>query len=110
MITFECTVQEGDVPEEIRPHLAAELARISTSILGGSPDDVDVEFIEIPRGYGFSGGELASRSAVKGLIPDGCEQETRHRLLREISDRWCEITGCSTDDLVVSAHDRSHQG
>ena len=37
MIDFNCIVQEGFVPEEVRPGLAAELARISTSILGGSP-------------------------------------------------------------------------
>ena len=110
MITFECTVQEGDVPEEIRPHLAAELARISTSILGGSPDDVDVEFNEIPKGYGFRGGEQSAMSSVRGRIPDGCEQEVRVQVLHEISDMWCEITGCSTDDLLVSARDRSHQG
>ena len=110
MISIGCTVQEGYVPEEIRPELAAELARISTSILGGSPADVEVKFIEIPRGYGFQGGELSSRSGVGVLIPDGCDQQTRHRLLREINDRWCEITGCSADELGVSAHDRSYQG
>jgi hypothetical protein len=37
MIDFNCIVQEGFVPEEVRPGLAEELARISTSILGGSP-------------------------------------------------------------------------
>lgn len=110
MISFECTVHEGYVPEGIRPGLAAELTRISTSILGGSPDDVEVEFIEIPRGYGFRGGELSNRSMVQGRIPDGCEQQTRHRLLREISDRWCELAGCSTDELSVSVLDRSYQG
>ena len=34
MISFSCTIQEGIVPDELRPALASELARISTDILG----------------------------------------------------------------------------
>ncbi len=110
MISFDCIVHEGYVPEEMRSDLAAGLARVSTAILGGSPDDVDVAFVEIPRGYGFMGGEPASKSAVRGRIPDGCELRTRHRLLREISDMWCDIAGCSSDELGVSVLDQSYKG
>lgn len=110
MISFKCIVQEGCVPQEIRPDLTAELARSSTSILGGSPDDVEVEFDEIPEGYGFRGGEPSTTSLVRGHIPDGCHQAVRIQLLHEISDIWCQITGCATDELVVSARDRHYQG
>lgn len=110
MITFDCIVQEGFVSQDMRPDLAAELTRISSSILGGSPDDVEVEFTEIPQGYGFRGGEPSTTSSVRGRIPDGCEQEVRVRLLQEINDMWCEITGCSIEQLVVSARDWSYQG
>ena len=110
MIDFECIVQQGCVPEEIRSDLAMGLARISTSILGGSPDDVEVEFTEIPKGYGFREGEPSTTSLVRGRIPDGCEQEVRVRLLHEVSDMWCRTTGCSVNELVVSAGDRNYQG
>ena len=103
MISFECFVQEGCVPEEIHPNLAAELSRISTSMLGGSPDDVDVRFIEIPRGFGFRGGEPSTASVLSVGMPDGCEQQTRVQLIHQISDMWCEISGSSTDELVVWA-------
>ncbi len=106
MISFTCIVQEGHVPEQIRPKLASELARISTSILGGDPSGVEVEFTEIPYGYGFRGGELSTTSSVRGLIPPGCEQETRVQLMRAMSDMWIEVTGCSVDELTVSARDR----
>lgn len=106
MINFTCIIQEGVIPDDLRPNLVSELARISTSILGGSPDDVDVEFTVIPHGYGFRGGELSTTSLVSGHIPPGCEQETRVRLMQEICDMWCETTGCSVDELVVSARDR----
>ena len=71
-----------DLSEEVRPGLAEELARISTSILGGSPHDVEVDFNEIPKGFGFRG-EPSSTSLVRGSI-DGCEQAVRVKLLRKI--------------------------
>jgi hypothetical protein len=47
---------------------------------------------------------------VRGRIPDGCELETRHQLLREIADMWCDIAGCSIDEVGVSAIDQSYRG
>ena len=109
MIAFTCVVQEGCVPEDLRPDLAAGLARVSTSILGGSPNNVTVEFKEIPRGYGFRGGEPSTTSMVRGSVPDGCDQEVRVRLLQELSDMWRKITGCTVDELVMSARDQNYK-
>ncbi len=106
MITFNCTIQEGMIPPELRPRLAAELARICASVLGEPPDDVSVDWTEIPHGFGFRGGKLSTTSAVRGRIPPGCPQETRVRLMQEIQDTWMALTGCTTDELVVSARDR----
>ena len=106
MISFDCIIQEGAIPDDLRPALASELARISASILGGSPDEVEVGFTVIPRGYGFRGGELSTTSMVRGQIPPGCEQEVRVDLMRRICDMWTGRTGCSVDELVVSARDR----
>ena len=106
MITFNCTIQEGIVPEDIRPRLAAELARISTGFVGGNPDEVLVNWIEIPHGFGFRGGRLSTTSAVRGEIPPGLQQETRVELMQSIQDMWMDVTGCTTDELVVSARDR----
>ena len=107
MISFNCIVQEGVIPPRLRPDLKSELARISTSLLGGSPADVEVEFTVIPHGFGFRGGEISTTSMVRGLIPPGCAQEVRVDLMQRICDRWCEITGCATDELIVSARDRA---
>ena len=106
MITFNCTIQEGIVPEDLRPRLASELARISTGFVGGNPDEVSVNWIEIPHGFGFRGGRLSTTSAVRGEIPPGLQQETRVELMQSIQDMWMDLTGCTTDELVVSARDR----
>lgn len=105
-ITFNCTIQEGMIPDALRPRLAAELARVATGIIGGDPAEVAVHYIEIPYGFGFRGGQLSTTSAVRGEIPPGCDQDTRVRLMRAIQDLWMELTGCTTDELVVSARDR----
>ena len=106
MITFNCTIQEGIVPEDIRPRLASELARITTGFVGGDPEEVSVNWIEIPHGFGFRGGRLSTTSAVRGEIPPGLQQETRVELMKSIQDMWMDVTGCTTDELVVSARDR----
>ena len=107
MVSFNCIIQEGVIPPRLRPELKSALARISTSLLGGSPEDVAVEFTEIPRGFGFRGGEFSTTSMVRGLIPPGCVQEVRVNLMQRICDMWCGATGCATDELIVSARDRS---
>ena len=106
MYSFNCVIQEGVIPDDLRPNLVSELARVTTSVLGGSPDGVDVEFTVIPHGYGFRGGEVSTTSMVRGTIPPGCEQETRVHLMQQLCDTWMELTGCSVDELVVSARDR----
>lgn len=105
MTSFNCIVQEGLIPPRLRPALKSALARISTSLLGGSPDEVAVEFTEIPRGFGFRGGELSTTSMVRGSIPPGCVQEVRVDLMQQICDMWCATTGCAPDELIVSARD-----
>lgn len=106
MITFNCTIQEGVIPDALRPELASELARICADILGGTPSNVAVNWIEIPYRFGFRGGAISTTSSVRGEIPPGCDQSTRVRLMQTIQDRWMELTGCTTAELVVSARDR----
>ena len=110
MITFNCTIQEGAIPDALRPRLAGELARICAEILGGRPDDVSVAFTEIPHGFGFRGGAISTTSTVRGRIPPGCDQPTRVRLMQAILDMWQQETGCGADELVVSARDRQPDG
>ena len=88
------------------PALQSRLTDIAADVLGGSPDRVEVEFEVIPHGFGFRGGELSTTSLVRGLIPPGCAQEVRVDLMRTICDIWCAVTGCSVDELIVSARDR----
>ncbi|MDE2968023.1 MAG: hypothetical protein OXS30_11145 [Chloroflexota bacterium] len=104
-VSFNCTMQEGQIGEELRAKLAVALQQITEDVLGESPDDVPVTFSNIPSGFGFRGGEPSTTSLVRGSIVGGVTQEVREDLMRRICDRWMEISGCTVDELVVSARD-----
>jgi hypothetical protein len=106
MISFNCIIQERAVESALWGELASRLADIAAAVFGGSAEDAAVEFTVIPHGYGFRGGEVSTTSLVRGLIPPGCAQEVRVDLMRRICAMWCDVTGCTVDELVVSARDR----
>jgi phenylpyruvate tautomerase PptA (4-oxalocrotonate tautomerase family) len=42
---------------------------------------------------------------VAGTVPAGTSTSQRHRLLSEITALWCETTGCTSHEIVVTAGD-----
>ncbi|MYD73430.1 MAG: hypothetical protein F4Y11_04030 [Chloroflexi bacterium] len=104
-VSFNCTMQEGQVGEEMRAKLAVALQQITQDVLGESPDDVPVTFSDIPRGFGFRGGEPSTTSLVRGSIVGGVTQDVREDFMRRICDSGMEISGCTVDELVVAARD-----
>ncbi len=105
MITYNCTIQEGVIPEEQRRILNAQLVQIGSEILGVAPDDIIINYEVIPRGFGFRGGGPSTSSSVRSVIPIGFSQEKRVEFLQTVQDMWVEVTGQTTDELVVSAAD-----
>ena len=110
MIGFDCTVQEGCIPEEIRGDLAQAIADCCANVLGSDQGPVEVKWAEIPKGFGFRGGYASTTSLVRGAIPDGCDKETRAKLLMAIGDEWCNISGAAKDEVIISARDASWNG
>ena len=104
-VRFNCTMQEGVIGEDVRARLAEGLVAVTGTVLGTDAADTSVDFEDIPHSYGFRGGELSTTSLVRGSIEGGVEQPVRVELMMAISDMWMEISGCTVDDLVVSARD-----
>jgi len=98
-------MQEGQIGEDTRAELAAGLRQISQEALGESADDVPVTFTDIPTGFAFRAGEPSTTSLVRGSIVGGVTQELREDVMRRICDMWMNISGCTVDELVVSARD-----
>ena len=113
MVDFQCTVQEGQIREAIRADLEQAIEKACQEVLSsphGSDLLVTVEWVEVPEGFGFRGGKPSTTSLVRGKIPEGCERETRSRLLMKIGEEWCRISGKTQDEVVVSARDRNWLG
>ncbi len=108
MITYNCTIQEGVIPEEQRRILNERLVQIGARVLGVAPDDISVNYEVIPHGFGFRGGELSTSSSVRSRIPDGFSQEKRVEFMQAVQDMWMEVTGQTTAELVVGAADASY--
>lgn len=107
MITYNCTIQEGVIPEDQRRILSERLVQIGAQVLGEAPDDISVSYEVIPHGFGFRGGEISTSSSVRGRIPDGFSQEKRVEFMQAVQDMWIEVTGQTTAELVVGASDMS---
>ena len=107
MIAFNCTIQEGVIPEEQREIINLRLVQIGAAILGVAPDDISVDYEVIPHGFGFRGGEISTSSSVRSVIPDGFTQEKRVEFMTAVQDMWIEVTGQTTAELVVGAADAS---
>ena len=104
-VRYDCTMQEGQIGEDARARLADGLRDVTERVLGAGADEVSVDFSDIPQGFGFRGGEPSTTSLVRGSIVGGLEQPVRVELMSAICDMWMEISGCTVDELVVTARD-----
>lgn len=109
MIAYNCTIQEGVISGEQREILNVRLVQIGAAVLGVPQDDITVSYEIIPHGFGFRGGEISTSSSVRSRIPDGCPQEKRVEFMQAVQDMWMEVTGQTTDELVVGAADASYR-
>ena len=109
MITYNCTIQEGVISDELRLVLEERLVQIGARVLGEAPDDITVNYEVIPHGFGFRGGEISTSSSVRSVIPDGFSQEKRVEFMQAVQDMWIEVTGQTTAELVVAAADASYR-
>lgn len=110
MVTFELFVQEGCVPDESRTRIVEDIEAVCVEVLGLESGPVSVSWTVIPKGFGFRGGEPSTTSLVRGRIPDGYGPDVRARFLRAIGESWCNLTGATQDELMVSARDWSWTG
>ena len=102
---LQVILHEGVVDEGSRPRLAHELRRIYAGIFGAAEDQVAVEITEIPNGKFFTAAKPSRSSLVGAGVPDGTSRADRTRLMSEISAMWCDVTGCTPNEIVVSASD-----
>ena len=105
-MTLQCTclVQEGQAPDHHPDDLTAAL---SDFVSRSFEREVNINWIRVATGCGFTAGEPSTSSIVSMTAPTALEQPTRETLLRQLCDLWMEQTGCSLNEIVAVINDPS---
>src|SRR4051794_39387636 len=98
-------LHEGVVDDALRPRLEAGIRRVYADVVGTPLGVLDVKYIDVPDGRGFTAGVKSHTSIVNTTVPAGFESEARTKLLTEIYNHWRATTGCTPNEIVVSAID-----
>ena len=98
-------IQEGQTAAASVAPLTRGLERISRDAFGEDPGDLEIRWVTVPAGYGFTAGRPSTTSLVIRSVPPGWPSENRVAFMKNVCELWQEVTGCSLDEIVVTAYD-----
>jgi hypothetical protein len=98
-------IQEGQTADQEQGALAEGLRRIGREAFEDGPSGCEVSFTVIPKGFGWTAGEPSTSSIVIRSVPVGLALERREAFMRQVCDLWESVTGCSIEEIVVTAWD-----
>jgi hypothetical protein len=105
MARYACIIQEGQAAEGKQAELADGLRRVGRERLGDPPEGAEISWITIRRGFGFTAGEPSTASLVVRSMPVGFPDAERHAFMRSVCELWRGVTGCTADEIMVTALD-----
>lgn len=105
MSSYVCLIQEGQAAEREQNALAAGLRQIGQEAFGDDPSASEIFWTLVKRGFGWTAGEPSTSSVVIRSVPVGLPLDQRESFMRRVCALWEEVTGCSTNEIVVSAWD-----
>jgi len=105
MAHYACMIQEGQEAERRKDALADGLREIAQRTFGEHPDEVEIQWDSLPKGFAWTGGEPSTSSIVVRSVPVGFDNDEREVLLRSMCDLWIETTGCTINEIVATAFD-----
>ena len=101
MPIYQCYSPQRLLTKSVKGRIAGEITRIHCETTGERPSFVNVLFLDLPEGTSFAAGRPSTRSFVMGEIRYGHDVQTRHALLRDLSQMWTRLTGQSEAELIV---------
>jgi phenylpyruvate tautomerase PptA (4-oxalocrotonate tautomerase family) len=102
MPIYQCHSPQRLLTKSDKGKIAGEITRIHCEATGERPVFVNVLFLDMPEGTSFTAGRPSTRSFVMGEIRQGHDVQTRHTLLRDLSQMWISLTGQSEAELIVA--------
>jgi hypothetical protein len=104
MPRYACIIQEGQTAHHKQESLADGLQRIGREAFGDD-SPADVSWIVIKQGFGWTAGEPSTSSIVIRSVPVGLPLDQREAFMRKVCELWENETGCSINEVVVTAWD-----
>lgn len=105
MPAYACIIQDGQSPHRQQDALAEGLRRIGREIFGDDPAATEIAWVVLRQGFAWTAGEPSTSSMVVRSVPAGFPDDRREVFLRAVCDLWTSVTGCSIDEIVVTAWD-----
>ena len=105
MSRYACIIQEGQRADQRRDALAEGLRQIGREAFGDEQGACEVSWTVVRKGFAWTAGEPSTSSLVIRSVPEGLAFERREAFMREVCALWERETGCSTDEIVVTAWD-----
>ena len=105
MADYVCVIQEGQTADRQRQALAAGLRKIGQASFGDAPSQLEISWMVVRRGFAWTAGEPSTSSIVVRSVPVGLPLEQREGFMRKVCALWESVTGCSTNEIVVTAWD-----
>jgi hypothetical protein len=102
---YACVIQEGQAAEREQSALAAGLRRIGQEAFGDDPAETGIRWTVVKKGFAWTAGEPSTSSIVIRSVPPGLPLTEREAFMCRVCDLWEEVTGCSTNEIVVTAWD-----
>lgn len=105
MRQYVCMIQEGQTADRKRPELAEGLRRIGQEAFGDDPAATGISWNVVKKGFAWTAGEPSTSSIVVRSVPVGLSLDRREAFMRQVCDLWTNVTGCSVQEIVVTAWD-----
>lgn len=105
MAQYACIIQEGQSAHRQQEALAKGLRRIGRESFDDAPPAAEISWIVMKKGFAWTAGEPSTSSIVVRSVPVGLPLEQREAFMRKVCALWESVTGCSIDEIVVTAWD-----
>ena len=105
MAEYACIIQSGQAAHRKQDALEQGLRRIGQEWFGDDPSATTFSWTVMQPGFAWTAGEPSTSSLVIRSVPVGLEFERREAFLRRVCELWSQETGCSIEEIVVTAWD-----
>ena len=98
-------IQEGQRADDERSALERGLAELGRDHFGDAPGDTSVRWVALRAGWAFTADKPSTSSIVVRSVPEGLSLDRREAFMHGVCRLWEDVTGCTTDEIVVTAWD-----